>query len=82
MRFVYKHDKHGFRSGKMFSGFVTDQVSISMYGLKLTVIRATDVKLVDRQFPAGQNQDDRQVGTFGRHLPAAGRQIRALLCEF
>ena len=37
-----------------------------------------DVKLVDRQFPAFQNQDDRQAGIFGRHLPAAGRQIRAL----
>ena len=39
-----------------------------------------DVKLVDRQFPAGQNQDDMQVDIFGRHLPAAGRQIRALVC--
>ena len=37
-----------------------------------------DVKLFERQFPAGQNQDDRQVDIFGRHLPAAGRQIRAL----
>ena len=37
-----------------------------------------DVKLVDRQFPAGQKQDDRYEGIFGRHLPAAGRQIGAL----
>ena len=36
------------------------------------------MKLVGRQFPAFQNQDDRQAGIFGRHLPAAGRQIRAL----
>ena len=36
------------------------------------------MKLVDRQIPAFQNQDDRQAGIFGRHLPAAGRQIRAL----
>ena len=63
---------------KMLSGFVTDQVSICIYGLKLIVIWLIDVKLVDRQFPAGQNQDDMQVDIFGRHLPAAGCQIRAL----
>ena len=81
VHFVYKHDKHGFRrvrseTEKMFSGFV---VSICIiYGLKLIVIWVIDVKLVDRQFPAFQNQDDRQAGIFGRHLPAVGRQIRAL----
>ena len=50
-------------------------VSAPVYGLKLIVIWVIDVKLVDQQFPAGQNQDDRQVAIFGRHLPAAGRQI-------
>ena len=46
----------------MFSGFVTDLVSICIYGLKLIAIRVIDVTLVDRQFTAGQNQDDWQVG--------------------
>ena len=61
VRFVYKHDKHGFHSEieKIFSGFVTDYLSICIYGLKLIVIWMIDVKLVDRQFPAGQKQDDR-----------------------
>ena len=39
------------------------------------------MKLVDRQFPAFQNQDDRQAGILSRHLPAAGRQIRALALQ-
>ena len=52
-------------------------IYIYIYGLKLIVIWVIDVKLVDRQFPAGQDQDDRQAGIFGRHLPAAGRQISA-----
>ena len=58
VRFVYKHDKHGFRSEteKIFSGFVKSQY---IYGLKLIVIWVMDVKLVDRQFSAGQKQDDR-----------------------
>ena len=81
VRFVYKHDKHGFchvhsETEKMFYVFC---LNLYIYGLKLIVIWEFDVKLVDRQFPAGQNQDDRQVGIFGRDLLAAGRQIRALL---
>ena len=60
VRFVYKHG-FGSETEKMFSGFVTDLVSVCIYGLKFIVIWVIDVKLVDRQFPADQNQDDRQV---------------------
>ena len=58
----------------MFSGFV---VSICIYELKLIVIWVTDMKMADRQFPAGQNQDDRQVDIFGRQirLPVANSSL-------